>query len=76
MQDQNTVYFSANFKEEYQEEVLDSTFVRWYGSDLAGGFDVIVLNDDGVNGDIIEGDNIFARKIQNISLCFRCIFII
>ena len=68
MQDQNTVYFSANFKEEYLEEVLDSTFVRWYGSDLAGGFDVIVLNDDGVNGDIIEGDNIFARKIQNISL--------
>ena len=68
MQDQNTVYFSANFQEEYQEGGLDSTFVRWYGPDLAGGFDVIVLNDDGVNGDIIEGDNIFARKIQNSSL--------
>lgn len=68
MQDQNKVYFSANFQEEYQEEALDSTFVRWYSSSLAGGFDVVVLNDDGVNGDIIEGDNIFSRKISNESL--------
>ena len=47
MQDQNTVYFSAKFKTEYQEEELDSTFVRWYGPDITGSFDVIVLNDDG-----------------------------
>ena len=67
MQDQNTVYFSAKFKKEYQDEILDSTFVRWYGPDIAGSFDVIVLNDDGVNGDIISGDNIFSRKIQNTS---------
>ena len=68
MQDQNKVYFSANFQEDYQEEALDSTFVRWYSSSLAGGFDVVVLNDDGVNGDIIQGDNIFSRKISNESL--------
>ena len=68
MQDQNTVYFSAKFKEEYLEEELDSTFVRWYGPDITGSFDVIVLNDDGVNGDIISGDNIFSRKVQNTSI--------
>ena len=68
MQDQNTVYFSANFQEYYQEGDLDSTFVRWYGPVKGGGFDVVVLNDDGINGDIIKGDNIFARKIQNNSL--------
>ena len=68
MQDQNKVYFSANFQEEYQGETLDSTFVRWYSSSLSLGFDAIALNDDGVNGDIIEGDNIFARKISNESL--------
>ena len=68
MQDQNKVYFSANFQEEYQGETLDSTFVRWYSSSLSLGFDVVVLNDDGINGDIIEGDNIFARKISNESL--------
>ena len=68
MQDQNKVYFSANFQEEYQGETLDSTFVRWYSSSLALGFDAVALNDDGVNGDIIEGDNIFARKISNESL--------
>ena len=68
MQDQNKVYFSANFQEEYQGEALDSTFVRWYSSSLAGGFDAVALNDDGVNGDIIKGDNIFARKISNESL--------
>ncbi len=68
MQDQNKIYFSANFQEEYQGEPLDSTFVRWYSSSLAGGFDAVALNDDGVNGDIIKGDNIFARKISNESL--------
>ena len=65
MQDQNKVYFSANFQQEYQGETLDSTFVRWYSSSLALGFDAVALNDDGVNGDIIKGDNIFARKISN-----------
>jgi len=68
MQDQNKVYFSANFQQEYQGETLDSTFVRWYSSNLTGVFDIVVLNDDGVNGDIIEGDNIFARKVFNESL--------
>jgi len=68
MQDQNKVYFSANFQQEYQGETLDSTFVRWYSANLAGAFDVVVLNDDGVNGDIIEGDNVFARKVFNESL--------
>ena len=68
MQDQNKVYFSANFQEEYQGEAIDSAFVRWYSSSLSLGFDVVALNDDGVNGDIIEGDNIFARKISNESL--------
>ena len=68
MQDQNTVYFSAKFKKAYQEEELDSTFVRWYGPDLTNSFDVIILNDNGLNGDIISGDNIFSRKIQNTSL--------
>ena len=68
MQDQNKIYFSANFQEEYQGEALDSAFVRWYSSSLSLGFDVVVLNDDGVNGDIIEGDNIFSRKISNESL--------
>ena len=68
MQEQNAVYFSAKFKTEYREGELDSTFVRWYGPDITGSFDVIVLNDDGANGDIISGDNIFSRKIQNTSL--------
>ena len=68
MQDQNIVYFSAKLKTEYQEEELDSVFVRWYGPDIAGSYDVIVLNDEGINGDIISGDNIFSRKIQNTSL--------
>ncbi len=68
MQDQNAVYFSAKLKKEYQEEELDSAFVRWYGPDIAGSYDVIVLNDEGVEGDIISGDDVFSRKIQNTSL--------
>ena len=53
-------------KTEYQEEKLDSTFVRWYGPDITNSFDVIVLNDSGLNGDIISGDNIFPEKFKII----------
>ena len=67
LQDQNTVYFSARIEEQYQGNKLDSTFVRWYGSSLSGGYDFVLLNDMGLNGDIIEGDNIFSRKILNTS---------
>jgi hypothetical protein len=49
MQDQNKVYFSANFQEEYQGEALDSAFVRWYSSSLALGFDAVALNDESFN---------------------------
>ena len=67
LQDQNTVYFSARIEEQYQGNKLDSTFVRWYGPSLSGGYDFVLLNDMGLNGDIIEGDNIFSRKILNTS---------
>ena len=67
LQDQNTVYFSARIEEEYQGNKLDSTFVRWYGPGLSGPYDFVLLNDSGLNGDIIEGDNIFSRKILNTS---------
>lgn len=68
LQDQNTVYFSANYQDQHQGNKLDSTFIRWYGPNLTEGFDIIVLNDDGVKGDIIQGDKIFSRKILNSSL--------
>ena len=67
LQDQNTVYFSARIEGQYQGNQLDSTFVRWYGPSLSGGYDFVLLNDMGLNGDIIEGDNIFSRKILNTS---------
>ena len=67
LQDQNTVYFSARIEEQYQGNKLDSTFVRWYGPSLSGPYDFVLLNDRGLNGDIIEGDNIFSRKILNTS---------
>ena len=67
LQDQNTVYFSARIEEQYQGKKLDSTFVRWYGPSLSGSYDFVHLNDRGLNGDIIEGDNIFSRKILNTS---------
>ena len=67
LQDQNTVYFSARIEEQYQGNILDSTFVRWYGPSLSGPYDFVPLNDRGLNGDIIEGDNIFSRKILNTS---------
>ena len=54
LQNQNTVFFSARVEEQYQGKILDSIFVRWYGQTYGGPFDGVLLNDNGLNGDIIQ----------------------
>ena len=65
LQDVNKLYFSVNSESAYQGNSLDSVIVHWYGISRDQSPDVISLNDSGIKGDIIIGDDVFARKISN-----------
>ena len=70
-QDENKLYFGIHADPEYKGRILDNVFVYWYGSiqpeDSDGGLNEIALNDSGFAGDIIIGDNLYARKLLNNS---------
>lgn len=65
LQDVNKLYFSIDVESKYQRSTLESVVVHWYGTNSSQSPDIINLNDDGNRGDIIEGDDIFSRKISN-----------
>ncbi len=65
LQDVNKLYFSIDVESKYQGSALESVVVHWYGTSSFQSPDIINLNDDGDRGDIIEGDDIFSRKISN-----------
>ena len=67
-QNANKFYFSINVDSTYQGKVLNRALVYWYGNDKSSDHDKIFLNDGGLQGDIIPGDNIFATKIPNNSI--------
>ena len=67
-QDVNKLYFSVDVDKDYKGYDLDSVSAYWFGVDKGNTPDIILLNDDGLRGDIIINDNIFSRKISNNAL--------
>ena len=67
-QDQNRLFFSVQVEEEDGGSELDSVSAYWFGGSRENTPDIIILNDDGLKGDIIMNDNVFSRKIPNDSL--------
>ena len=65
LQDVNKLYFSIDVESNYQGSALESVVVHWFGTTKSQLPDMINLNDDGSQGDIIKGDDIFSRKISN-----------
>ncbi len=66
-QDVNKIYFAIYAEKMFNGMQLDSVFVEWYGANLNSEKDILILNDDGLNGDIIMNDNIYSVKIPNDS---------
>ena len=67
-QDDNKLYFAIHADREYKGRALDNVFVYWYGTispEDNDGVNQIALNDSGIAGDIISGDNLYARKLLN-----------
>ena len=67
-QDDNKLYFAINANPEYKGRMLNNIFIYWYGTELVNdGVNQIALNDSGISGDIMIGDNLYSRKISNNS---------
>ncbi len=64
-QNTNKLYFSINAPTIYEGNELDSVIVNWLSVSLQNAPDVIILNDDGLKGDIISNDQVYGRKIIN-----------
>ena len=66
-QDVNKLYVSAMVLPQVDGKILDNVIVEWFGTNQENVPDSLILKDDGVNGDIIAGDDIYTLKFQNDS---------
>ena len=66
-QDVNKLYVSAMVLPQIDGKILDNVIVEWFGTNQENVPDSLILKDDGVNGDIIAGDDIYTLKFQNDS---------
>jgi len=64
-QNTNKLYFSVNAPFEHGGNELDSVTVNWFSVTAENAPDVILLNDEGLKGDILSNDQVYSRKIIN-----------
>ena len=64
-QNTNKLYFSVNAPFEHGGNELDSVTVNWFSVTAENIPDVILLNDEGLKGDILSNDQVYSRKITN-----------
>lgn len=68
LQDDRTLYFAIEVEPSINRSPLESTILYWYGTDTTVSPDNLLLNDEGVIGDIIKGDDLFSLKVLNDTL--------
>ena len=66
-QNENNLYVSTNVLPDADGKILDNVLVEWFGTDLQNKPDSLTLEDGGMNGDIIAGDNYYTLKFDNDS---------
>ena len=64
-QEKDILYFGVTVIPEYNLQELNSVSVDWYGSKKDNSPFNLKLFDNGLNGDILEGDGLYSRKIPN-----------
>ena len=64
-QEKDILYFGVMVIPEYNSQELNSVSVDWYGSNQDNSPFNFKLFDNGLNGDILEGDGLYSRKIPN-----------
>ena len=59
-QNENKLYVSTKVLPEADGRILDKVVVEWRGIDQGNSPDSLTLEDGGVNGDIIAGDDYYT----------------
>tara|TARA_X000001036_G_scaffold113359_1_gene106206 strand:- start:4046 stop:4900 length:855 start_codon:yes stop_codon:yes gene_type:complete len=66
-QNENNLYVSTSVLPDADGKILDNVLIEWFGTDLQNKPDSLTLEDSGMNGDIIAGDNYYTLKFNNDS---------
>ena len=66
-QNENKLYVSTKVLPEADGRILDKVVVEWRGIDQSNSPDSLTLEDGGVDGDIIAGDDYYTLKFDNDS---------
>ena len=66
-QEDDELYFSMTINLDYQDISNVRAKVFWYGNSSQNTPDSLLLNDSGLNGDIINGDQMYSIKVKNDS---------
>ncbi len=68
IQSTNELYFDVDISSSFQDTDLSEVNILWYCSTYDNEPDTIQLNDNGLDGDILPGDDHYSVKIANDSL--------
>ena len=66
-QDVGMLYFSMTVDTDYLSSSNVEATVLWYGTNISNSPDSLILNDDGIDGDIIINDRMYSLKVKNDS---------
>ena len=64
-QGMNTLYYGVKVEPSYLGKNLQAVNALYFGFDTTKTADTLVLNDSGINGDIISDDDVFSVKVTN-----------
>jgi hypothetical protein len=62
----NFLYFGVRVESSYLGKNIQAVNALYFGFDTTNNADTLVLNDAGINGDIISADGVYAIKVKMI----------
>ena len=73
LQDDQILYFAIDVASSFNRSPLQTAVVYWSGNDTTSSpdylsSDYLLLNDDGISGDIIKNDGLYSLKVINDTL--------
>ncbi len=76
LQEEEKLYLGALMKDPFNGDRITSVSAAWYGTSQFGAVspDSVILTDTGVNGDILYGDGLYAKKVKVASLRNKIVY--
>ena len=68
LQNDQILYFAIDVATSHRNSLLETAALNWFGTDITNTPDYLLLNDDGISGDIIKNDYLYSLKEPNDSL--------